>query len=117
MFGMTFQMFFSLAILGLIASFCLHFLMRYRMLGSFDAFLSKWIAGWIGGWIGSPVFGHWGPHMGQLYLIPALLGAFSGPFLMTAMFKEWTARFVASQNGSETSQAAPPPRLEMRKAS
>jgi uncharacterized membrane protein YeaQ/YmgE (transglycosylase-associated protein family) len=49
--------------------------------------MNKWIAGWIGGWLGSPVLGHWGPSVSQLYMIPALLGAFVGAFAVTSVPK------------------------------
>src|SRR5579863_8801538 len=87
MIGMSFSAFLTLLVLGLISSFVLHVLVRYRMLAGFDGFMSKWIAGWIGGWLGSSEFGFWGIHVGSLYIIPSLLGAFAGSFLVTAVFR------------------------------
>jgi hypothetical protein len=76
MIGMNLSTFLTLLVLGLISSLVLHVLVRYRMLAGLDGFICKWITAWIGGWFGSPVFGHWGAHMGNLYLTPAALGAF-----------------------------------------
>ena len=70
MIGMSFSSFLSLLILGSIAAIVLHFVVLYKMLAGFDGFMNKWIAGWIGGWLGSPVLGHWGPSLSQIFLIP-----------------------------------------------
>ncbi|HKV04682.1 MAG TPA: hypothetical protein VJO53_06200 [Candidatus Acidoferrales bacterium] len=87
MIGMNFGGFVTLLILGLIAGLVIHFIIRYRMLGGFDGFMSKWIAGWIGGWLGSPVLGHWGFQIQNIYVIPALVGAFIGAFAFPALMK------------------------------
>jgi uncharacterized membrane protein YeaQ/YmgE (transglycosylase-associated protein family) len=118
MIGMSFSAFLTLLVLGFIGSFVLHVLVRYRILSGFDGFMSKWLAGWIGGWFGSPIFGHWGMHVGNLYILPALLGAFAGPFLVTAVFRA-LARTVSAAPRPETvpSQTSTAPQFEMRKAS
>jgi uncharacterized membrane protein YeaQ/YmgE (transglycosylase-associated protein family) len=87
MIGMNFEGFLSLLIIGLIATVVMHFIIRYRMLEGFDGFMAKWIAGWIGGWLGSPVLGHWGFQTQNVYIIPALIGAFVGAFAFPAMVK------------------------------
>ena len=45
MIGMNFTPFLTLLVVGVIASFVLHSLVRYRVLFGVDGFLSKWIAG------------------------------------------------------------------------
>jgi len=111
MIAMNFGSFLSLLILGIIASIVLHLIVNYRMLRGFDGFMNKWIAGWIGAWLGSPVLGHWGPSITHIYIIPALLGAFVGAYMVTASAKVLAmARTAAIQQ----SPAAP---LELKKAS
>src|ERR1700751_331940 len=87
MIGMSLSPFLSLLVLGFVSSVVLHVLARYRVLAGLDGFVCKWIVGWIGAWLGSPVFGHWGIHMENIYLIPAVLGAFTTPFLMTTALR------------------------------
>lgn len=111
MIGMSFGSFLSLLILGIISSIVLHLIVNYRMLKGFDGFMSKWIAGWIGAWLGSPVLGHWGPAVAQVFIIPALIGAFVGAFLVTAAPK---AVAVARSAAMPQVPAAP---LELKKAS
>jgi uncharacterized membrane protein YeaQ/YmgE (transglycosylase-associated protein family) len=47
------------------------------------------IAGWVGAWLGSPLIGHWFERVkiANIYLIPALLGAFGGAFVVVATGK------------------------------
>lgn len=33
------------------------------------------VAGIIGAWIGGELLGNWGPELGDIYIIPALIGA------------------------------------------
>ncbi|MGA8222703.1 MAG: hypothetical protein WB780_13710 [Candidatus Acidiferrales bacterium] len=87
MIGMNFPEFFTLFILGLIAAVVMHFIIRYHMLEGVDGFLAKWIAGWIGGWLGAPVLGHWGFQIQNIYIIPALVGAFIGAFAFPVLVK------------------------------
>ena len=89
MIGMNLWAFLVLLIGGLIAAGVLHYVLRYRFLEGFDGFLAKWVAGWIGAWLGSPVLGHWFEpvKLANIYLIPALLGAFAGSFALTATYK------------------------------
>lgn len=87
MIGMNFAAFLTLLILGLIAGVVMHFVIRYRMMASADGFFAKWIAGWIGAWLGSPVLGYRGFHIQNVYIIPALIGAFIGAFAWPALVK------------------------------
>ncbi len=118
MIGMSFSPFFTLLVLGLISSFVLHVLFRYRVLPGVDGFLSKWVAGWIGGWLAAPVFGHWGGLLGNIYILPAILGAFVGPFMLTAALRA-LARTVPAVPRQETapSQQGAASQFELRKAS
>ena len=89
MIGMNFWAFLVLSVAGVIAAFVIHYLARYRVLEGFDGFLVKVIAGWVGAWLGSPVIGHWFERVkiANIYLIPALLGAFVEVFVWVAIAK------------------------------
>ena len=95
MIGMAFGPFVALLVLGEYAAIVIHFAIGYRVLDKFDGFMVKWIAGWIGGWLGSAAFGHWAYNIQNVYIVPALLGAFSLAFLATASMK---ASVVAHAN-------------------
>lgn len=114
MIGMSFAAFLVLLAIGLASAACVHLLARYRVLKGADGFLMKWIFGWIGGWLGSPVLGHWAGHVGGVYIIPALIFAFSFSFLITALFKAGSAAVAQRQLG--TGQQTSATQFEMRKA-
>ena len=118
MIGMSLSAFLTPLVLGLISSVVLHVLVRYRVLAGLDGFMCEWIVGGIGAWLGSPVFGNWGIHMENIYIIPALLGAFTAPFLVTTALRA-LARTVAAapRQDAATSQLATAPQFEMRKVS
>jgi uncharacterized membrane protein YeaQ/YmgE (transglycosylase-associated protein family) len=80
MIAMSFGSFVTLLILGFIAAIVMHSSVRNPASQGVDGFFAKWIAGWIGGWLGSPVLGHWWFHIQNVYVIPALVGAFVGAF-------------------------------------
>lgn len=103
MIGMSFGAFVTLLVLGLIAAIVIHSIVRYRMLSGVDGFIAKWIAGWIGGWLGSPVLGHWWFQYQNIYVIPALVGAFVGAFACVVVLK---ANSLATANAAAT-KAAP----------
>jgi uncharacterized membrane protein YeaQ/YmgE (transglycosylase-associated protein family) len=113
MIGMSLVSFLSLAVLSLIGAAALHYGARYRMLSGFDGFLGKWIVGWIGAWLGSPVLGHWGWRVGNVYAIPAIIGAFAGAFLVTASLKAIAKPIAAVPGKAQTAQTT---QFEMRKA-
>jgi uncharacterized membrane protein YeaQ/YmgE (transglycosylase-associated protein family) len=96
MIGMSFKEFGVLLIAGVISAAVLHYAIRYRYLTGTDGFFGKWIAGWLGAWLGSPVIGHWfgSVKVGNVYLIPALLGAFAGSFAITASQKASAKAFA-----------------------
>jgi len=113
MIGMNFASFISLLILGFIAAIIMHSAVRYRMVATFDGFIAKWIAGWIGAWLGSPVLGHWWFNIQNVYVIPALVGAFVGAFSLTFL-----AKATAVANAAIPKAATTAPVAEMlRKAS
>jgi len=97
MIGISFWAFLILLAAALIAAAVLHYLLRYRLLEGLDGFLGKLVAGWIGAWLGSPVLGHWFEQvkLANIYLIPALLGAFAGAFVLTASWKASAKVFAA----------------------
>ena len=115
MIGMSFGPFLALLIVGLIASFVLHYVVRCRMLEGFDGFLGKWIVGWIGAWLGSPVLGHWGPHISDQYIIPAFIGSFSLAFLATIVMRASVA--VQERAGKREFAPQAVQQMEMKKAS
>jgi uncharacterized membrane protein YeaQ/YmgE (transglycosylase-associated protein family) len=83
--GMHFLSFLILLILSAFATAVLRWGVRYRFFDGADGFFAAWIAGWICAWLGPLVFGHWfGPVMlWDIYIIPALIGAFVGSFIPT----------------------------------
>ena len=95
MIGMNFRALLILFVAALIAAGVLHYVIRYRFLDGFDGFVGKCIAGWVGAWLGSPVLGHWFERakLANVYLIPALLGAFVGAFVVAAAGKALAKAF------------------------
>jgi uncharacterized membrane protein YeaQ/YmgE (transglycosylase-associated protein family) len=89
MVDMHFVSFVAISLLSLLAALVVHFGFHYRVLDGFDGFLWKWVIGWLGGWVGTPVLGMWfdGFKVGSVYIIPALIGAFAGAFVATAVWK------------------------------
>jgi uncharacterized membrane protein YeaQ/YmgE (transglycosylase-associated protein family) len=89
MIDMHFLGFLVVTVLSLFTALVVHYGFRYRVLEGFDGFLWKWIVAWVGGWIGTPVLGMWfdGFKLGSIYIIPALIGAFAGAFVATAIWK------------------------------
>ncbi|MGA7791567.1 MAG: hypothetical protein WCA19_00925 [Candidatus Acidiferrales bacterium] len=115
MIGMNFASFIALLILGFIAAIIMHSAVRYRMVEGFDGFIAKWIAGWIGAWLGTPVLGHWSFSIQNVYIIPALVGAFVGAFSLTFLAKT-TAIANATAPKAATTTTTPVPEM-LRKAS
>ncbi|MGH9470943.1 MAG: hypothetical protein ACRD1N_11460 [Terriglobia bacterium] len=87
--GMRFLSFLILLILSAFAASIVHHAIRYRFLDPTEGFFSKWIIAWICAWLGPAVIGHWfSPVMlWDVYIIPALIGAFVGAFIVTAAFR------------------------------
>jgi uncharacterized membrane protein YeaQ/YmgE (transglycosylase-associated protein family) len=89
MIDMHFASFLTILVLSLFAALVVHYAVRYRVLKGFDGFLLKWVVGWLGAWIGTPVLGAWfdGFRIGSVYIVPALVGAFAGAFVVGAIWK------------------------------
>jgi uncharacterized membrane protein YeaQ/YmgE (transglycosylase-associated protein family) len=69
-----------LLVISVVVSGILHYGLNYYVTSGFWSFCSKVAVGWVGAWIGSPVIGHWparipGLHYGDVWFIPAILGA------------------------------------------
>lgn len=109
MIGMGFLSFLTLLGISFVAAMIVHNGFRYRFLGSVDGFLGKWIVAWVGAWIASPVLGYWfgGVSVGNQYVIPALIGAFSGAFMTTAVCKAVVKMRTSGIESAETATAAP----------
>lgn len=86
MIGMGFLSFLTLLAISFVSAAIIHYGARYRYLGGTDGFVAKWIFAWLGAWVASPVLGYWfaGVSVGQQYVIPAFIGAFSAAFMTTA---------------------------------
>ena len=112
MLGMGFRSFLVLSVAAVIAAGVMHYGIRYRFLRGFDGFVGKAIAGWAGAWLGSPIIGHWFERLkfGSIYLIPALLGAFAGAFVVVASAKVAAEAFaptiISSAESRDTRRAA-----------
>jgi uncharacterized membrane protein YeaQ/YmgE (transglycosylase-associated protein family) len=113
MIGMGFGGFVTLLILGFIAAIVMHSIIRYRVLEGVDGFVAKWVVGWIGAWLGSPVLGHWWFRIQNIYVIPALVGAFVGAFSCVVLMKS-TMLATSRTTTSKTPTAAGVPEV-MRK--
>jgi uncharacterized membrane protein YeaQ/YmgE (transglycosylase-associated protein family) len=111
MIGMGFGSFIILLVMGVVAAGVIHYGARYRFLEGIDGLIGKCLAGWVGAWLGSPVLGHWFERVKfeNIYLIPALLGAFGGAFMLPA-----SAKALAKVFGSR--EAAPGIREEKKAA-
>jgi uncharacterized membrane protein YeaQ/YmgE (transglycosylase-associated protein family) len=107
MIGMSFGAFVTLLILGFIAAIVMHSVIRYRMMEGFDGFMVKWVAGWIGGWLGGPVLGHWWFQIQNIYVIPALLGAFACAFAFVFMVKVYGHATLGATSPATSSVVIP----------
>jgi len=98
--GMPFLSFLVLLILSAIAAALLHWVFRYRLLSGIDGFLGQWLVAWLGAWLGPTVLGHWFDSfiLGNIYILPALVGAIAGAFGGTLNAKLLAS--VASQRGT-----------------
>ena len=107
MIAMSFWTFLVLLGAGVVAAAVVHYVIRYRLLEGFDGFLAKVIAGWVGAWLGSPIIGHWFERVkiASVYLIPALVGAFVGSFVVAVTAKGMAKVFAPKVvSGTEVPQ-------------
>ena len=87
MLGMSLLSFLVLLAIGVVVAVVFHFVLRYRFLEGLDSFFGKIALAWLGGWLGSPVLGHWLFKVGDVYVIPAILGAAAAIFLGVLRWK------------------------------
>lgn len=89
MIGMDFISFLILLVISVVVSIILHFALKMRVRAGSESLVGTVIWGWLGGWLGSPVFGHWFGGFGyhEVYIIPAILGAFALIILMVDLVK------------------------------
>jgi len=101
--GMPFLSFLVLLILSAIAAVVVHWVVRYRLFKGIDGFLGQWIVAWLGAWLGPAVLGHWfgSVMLWNIYILPALIGAFAGAFGGTLNAKLLAG--AASQRGTSSS--------------
>jgi hypothetical protein len=80
--GMSFPSFLVLLVLSAIGAAVVHWGFRYRLFMGMDGFLGQWMVAWVGAWLGPAVVGHWfdSTMVANIYVIPALIGAFAGAF-------------------------------------
>jgi|SRR5215831_9757630 len=112
MIGMSFSSFLALLIVSFIVALIMQYAIRYRAMRGGDGFVAKWIAGWIGAWLGSPVLGHWSSRIQNAYIIPVIIGAFVGAFLIAYFAK---VQAIASVVAPAPSVSSPAPEM-LRKA-
>ncbi|MGH9325874.1 MAG: hypothetical protein ACRD2B_04195 [Terriglobia bacterium] len=96
--GMRFLSFLILLFISAFAAIIVHWAFRYRFLSGAEGFFGKWILAWIFAWLGPAVLGHWWGQvmLWNIYIIPALIGAFIGAFTVTAVCRA-AARARATQ--------------------
>lgn len=80
MIGMSFAAFLVLAVIAVVVSLIMHYVVKVKLI---SGYIVELIIAWIGGWLGAPVLGHWFEpvRLDQVYIIPAILGAFAALFL------------------------------------
>ena len=100
MIGMNFTSFLVLLVIAVVVAVIAHYVIRYRYLEGIDSLFGKIAIGWLGGWLGSPVVGHWGFQIGDVYVIPAIVGAIVAILLVVLCFKA-TAKACGVQKASE----------------
>jgi uncharacterized membrane protein YeaQ/YmgE (transglycosylase-associated protein family) len=100
--GMSFPSFLVLLIVSVIAAAVVHWGFRYRLFNGADGFIGQCIVAWLGAWLGPAVLGHWfaSAMLSNIYVIPALLGAFAGALAGTINAKILTG--VMSQRGTSS---------------
>ncbi len=77
MIGMDFISFLILLVISIVVSAVLHFILKFYIIPGWRSYLSKVCIGWVGAWLGSPVLGHWWLNYKEVYIVPAILGAFA----------------------------------------
>ncbi len=87
----AFISFIILLVISVVVSAILHYGLRYTsgLLQTHWAFATKIIVGYYGAWWGTTVYGQWWENLnyGDVYYIPAILGAISAVVFGVALFK------------------------------
>jgi uncharacterized membrane protein YeaQ/YmgE (transglycosylase-associated protein family) len=55
--------------------------------GKAMGFIAHLAAGLVGSWLGTTLLGNWGPHLFDIALIPAIIGAIIVVFIVGLIFK------------------------------
>jgi uncharacterized membrane protein YeaQ/YmgE (transglycosylase-associated protein family) len=105
MIGMSLPSFLVLLGISVIVVGVFHYGLRYRFLEGIDAVYAKVVFAWIGAWLGSPVLGYWSYKFGNVYLVPAFLGAITALVLSRIAWKALAKLFAAPPT---TEKGAPP---------
>lgn len=108
MLAMSFLSFLVLLLIGAVVAVAYHNFFGYRLLEGNDALVGKWMIAWLGAWLGSPVLGHWLWKIENVYLVPAILGAFVAVHL-TVLTGKWLAK-IASTRPTVTAEKKEEPR-------
>ena len=110
MIGMNFISFIIVLVISLVVSAVLHFGVKYYIIPGLSSYLSKVVVGWLGAWLGSPVFGHWwqGLNYKEVYIVPAILGAFALLVLAIDVMKSCGSTGVVKEVASEATESREP---------
>lgn len=94
MIGQNSITFLILAVIAIVVAAILHYGCKFYVKGDVWSFLSKCIVAWFGAWLGTPVIGAWfhGFHYGNVYYIPAVIGAVGATILAVDVARMWNAR-------------------------
>lgn len=108
MLGMSLLSFLVLSLIGAVVAVVYHYVLQYRFLDGYDAYLGKFFVGWFGAWLGSPVLGNWLWKVEDIYIVPAILGAVGVIHLNVLIWK------AIAKVAIMRSTAVPGPREEVR---
>ena len=110
MIGMDFISFLILLVISLVVAAILHFGLKYYIIPGPSSYLSKVVVGWLGAWLGSPVFGYWwqGLNYKEVYIVPAILGAFALLVLVIDVVKTCGMAGVVKEGTSGTGESREP---------
>ena len=102
MIGMDFISFIILLVISLVVAAVLHFGVKYYIIPGLSSYLCKVVVGWLGAWLGSPVLGYWwqGLNYKEVYIVPAILGAFALLVLVIDVMKSCGIAGVAKEEAS-----------------
>jgi uncharacterized membrane protein YeaQ/YmgE (transglycosylase-associated protein family) len=84
---MSLLSFLILTLIAAIVAVAYHNVIRYRFLEGNDVLIGKLIVGWIGACLSSPILGPWLWKVGNVYIVPAILGAIAAIHLTVLTWK------------------------------